>query len=144
MLAGFSWLMADRAGPTSTFPAVRQTPNHGQGAFMRYVITLLLALIVLPVMSAQTTNPNLAELNRMAARFAPTPIRADISGLTQGDREALPKLIEAARILNTVFMRQLWSGNVATYDRLKADKTPLGQARAHYYWLQKGPWSDLD
>jgi hypothetical protein len=93
---------------------------------------------------AQTTNPNVEELNRMAARFAPTPIRVDLSGLDYGDRQALPKLIEAARILNTVFMRQLWSENVATYDRLKHDRTPLGQARAHYYWLQKGPWSDLD
>ena len=111
---------------------------------MKLILAVVLALFLLPILFAQTTNPDLQELNRMAARFAPTPIRADVSTLTQGDRDALPKLIEAARILNTVFMRQLWSQNVATYERVKANKTPLGQARAHYYWLQKGPWSDLD
>jgi hypothetical protein len=27
---------------------------------------------------------------------------------------------------------------------LQKDTTPLGQARLHYFWLNKGPWSDLD
>src|SRR5690348_5785988 len=111
---------------------------------MKGAALLALGLFLLPLLSAQTTNPYLLELNRMAARFAPTPIRVDTSSLNMGDRQALAKMIEAARVLNTIFMRQLWSENLATYDRVKADKTPLGQARAHYYWLQKGPWSDLD
>jgi hypothetical protein len=33
---------------------------------------------------------------------------------------------------------------MALYDRLQKDATPLGQARFHYFWLNKGPWSDLD
>ena len=115
---------------------------------MRGAVLMLLGFFLLPflspMMSAQTTNPDLPELNRMAARFAPTPIRVDTSGLNMGDRQALAKLIEAARVLNTIFLRQLWSGNLATYEKIKADQTPLGQARAHYYWMQKGPWSDLD
>lgn len=108
------------------------------------VVAILGSLALLPLLCAQSTNPDLQELNRMAARFAPTPIRVDTSNLTMGDRQALAKLIEAARVLNTIFMRQLWSEDLATYTRLKADKSPLGVSRAHYYWLQKGPWSDLD
>ncbi len=111
---------------------------------MKGAVLLALGVFLLPIMSAQTTNPDLQELNRMAARFAPTPIRVDTSGLNFGDRQALAKMIEAARVLDTIYMRQLWSENLATYGRVKADKSPLGQARAHYYWLQKGPWSDLD
>src|SRR5689334_2557316 len=111
---------------------------------MKGAALLALILFLLPIMSAQTTNPDLQELNRMAARFAPTPLRVDTSNLNYGDHQALGKMIEAARVLNTIFMRQLWSENLATYEKVKADKTPLGQARAHYYWLQKGPWSDLD
>ena len=61
-----------------------------------------------------------------------------------GDRQALVKLIEAARILNDVFMRQMWGGNIALYGRLQRDTTPLGKARLHYFWLNKGPWSDID
>ncbi len=111
---------------------------------MKGALLLATGLFLLPLISAQTTNPDLQELNRMAARFAPTAIRVDTSALNMGDRQALAKMIDAARVLNTIFMRQLWSENLATYDRVKADKTPLGQARAHYYWIQKGPWSDLD
>ena len=68
----------------------------------------------------------------------------DTSRLSSGDQKALVKLIEAARILNTIYMNQLWSGDLALYKKLQADKTPLGQARLHYFWINKGPWSDLD
>ena len=80
----------------------------------------------------------------MIARFAPTPLRADTSKLTPGDRQALAKLVEASRVLNEIFLQQLWSGNQALYAKLKQNTTPLGQARLHYFWMNKGPWSDLD
>ena len=73
--------------------------------------------------------PPLAELQKMTARFTPTPLRVDTSKLSEGDRQALVKLIESARILNEIFMQQYWSGDKALYDRLQKDKTPLGQAR---------------
>jgi hypothetical protein len=46
--------------------------------------------------------------------------------------------------MNVVFMDQLWKGDRALYAQLQKDSTPLGKARAHYFWLNKGPWSDLD
>jgi hypothetical protein len=57
--------------------------------------------------------PDLAELNRMIARFAPAQIRVDTSGLAPGDREALAKILEAARVIDDLFVTQLWSGNAA-------------------------------
>ena len=88
--------------------------------------------------------PGLAELNSMAARFAPTPLPVDISGLSVGDRKALNKLVEAAQIVNHIFMQQFWSGDLATYQKLQQDTTPLGKARLHYFWINKGPWSEID
>src|SRR6516225_9214954 len=41
-------------------------------------------------------------------------------------------------------MEQLWSGNLALYHKLQQDKSPLGQARLHYFWINKGPWSEID
>jgi hypothetical protein len=41
-------------------------------------------------------------------------------------------------------MKQLWSGNAALYAELQKDTTPLGKARLHYFWMNKGPWSDID
>ena len=80
----------------------------------------------------------------MAARFAPTPLRVDTSKLSPRDAQALVRLIEAGRILNNVFLEQSWSGNPALYARLQKDKTPLGKARLHYFWINKGPWSRID
>ena len=88
--------------------------------------------------------PDQAQLEKMAARFAPTPLRVDTSGLSSGDRQALVELIQAARILDAIFMKQLWDGNPALYARLQKDTSLLGKARLHYFWINKGPWSDID
>jgi hypothetical protein len=86
----------------------------------------------------------LEELNAKIGRFAPTVITADTSRLSAGDRRALAKVIEAARLLDPLFLRQVWSGNVALRERLEADRTPLGRARLHYFMINDGPWSQLD
>jgi hypothetical protein len=107
-----------------------------------FVVTLMSTLHAQP--APGSNSPDLDELSRMTARLAPTPIRVDTSRLSTGDHDALAKLIEAARIYNDIFLRQLWSGNVALYDKLRKDSTPVGKARLHYFWLNKGPWSDID
>ena len=99
-------------------------------------------LVVL--LAAAAVMPDLTHLKEMTARFAPVTLKYDASKLSAGDRKALPKLVEAARVLNLLFMDQLWSGNRALYARLQKDGTPLGKQRLHYFWLNKGPWSDLD
>lgn len=80
----------------------------------------------------------------MIARFAPAPLQVDLSGLSAGDKKALAKLIEAGHVVNHIFMQQLWSGNLALYHKLQQDKSPLGQARLHYFWINKSPWSEID
>ena len=77
-------------------------------------------------------------------RFAPTVITADVSGLSAGDRRALSKIIEAARLLDPLFLRQVWSGNEALQKKLAQDKTPMGRERLHYFRINNGPWSRLD
>jgi hypothetical protein len=99
-------------------------------------------LVVL--LAAAAVMPDLAQLKQMSARFAPVKLNADTASLSAGDRQALAKLIDAARILNFVFMDQLWRGDRALYEKLQKDTSPLGKERLHYFWLNKGPWSDLD
>jgi len=90
------------------------------------------------------TIPDLAQLKQMEARFAPVELRVDTSGLSPGDRSALAKLIEAAGVIDDIFLTQLWSGNHAMHARLQKDATPLGKARLDHFRFNKGPWSDLD
>ena len=95
-------------------------------------------------LSAFAADAPQAELQHMAARFAPVPLRVDTSKLSAGDRAALVKLIEAGRVVNRIFLQQLWGGSQALLSRLEQDKSALGKARLDYFWLNKGPWSDLD
>jgi hypothetical protein len=101
-------------------------------------------LLIMPMLALAANIPDLAQLDKMIARFKPTELRADISRLSPGDRQALAKLIEASRVLDDIFLNQLWSGNVPLYTKLRRDTTPLGKARLHYFWINKGPWSSLD
>jgi hypothetical protein len=109
------------------------------------LIVLLFGVVaVAQEKKAAPAIPDLAQLKTMTGRFAPTPLRVDLSGLSAGDRQALEKLVEAAKIVNHIFMQQFWSGDLATYHALQQDKTPLGSARLDYFWINKGPWSEID
>ena len=100
--------------------------------------------------SSRSTNgnatkfPDAAKLKQMAARFAPTPLDVNVSGLSDGDQKALVKLIQASRLINDIFLTQLWSGNHAELAKLEKDKSELGRERLHYFWINKSPWSEID
>jgi hypothetical protein len=108
----------------------------------RWLPLLLTAILIADAMP--DADINTPQLEQMTKRFAPVTLHYDQARLSPGDRQALAKLIEAARILNLTFMDQLWAGDRALYGQLQKDTTPLGKARLHYFWLNKGPWSDLD
>ncbi len=94
--------------------------------------------------SAYSSPATIADLNKMSQRYAPVALTADTSKLSAGDKRAIVKLIEAAKIIDVLQLRQRWSGNEALWAALKKDTTPLGKARLDYFWLNKGPWSILD
>ena len=96
------------------------------------------------VTTAETPAPDLAALTKMAARFAPVDIGADVSKLPAEERQALVHLIEAARQVDAIFLRQVWGGNPALLMDLADDASPLGRARFNYFILNKGPWDRLD
>ena len=94
--------------------------------------------------TAVATIPDAAALNKKAARFAPVALRADTSDLSAADKAAIVKLINAARIVDTLQLRQRWANNEAVWVALKKDQSALGIARQQYFWLNKGPWSIID
>jgi uncharacterized protein YjbJ (UPF0337 family) len=85
-----------------------------------------------------------SELAKKISRFAPTTLTANTASLSPDDRKALNKIIEAAKLLDPLFLRQVWSGNDELYKKLEADKTVIGRQRLHYFLINDGPWSRLD
>jgi hypothetical protein len=104
-------------------------------------LALAAATLCATVHAAPATAP---QLQTMAKRFAPVDLTADTAKLSAGDRVAIARLIEAAKIVDTLQLRQRWSGNEALWTALQKDTTPLGKARRDYFWLNKGPWSIID
>jgi peptidase M49-like protein len=117
---------------------------------MRIAVSLLLMVtMLLATNSAMQRRPaNRAagdpELAKKIRRFAPTMLTADTSRLSASDRKALSKIIEAAKLMDPLFLRQVWSGNEALRQKLEADKSVLGRQRLHYFMINKGPWSRID
>src|SRR3954468_11200342 len=88
--------------------------------------------------------PTADQLKAMTARFAPVDLSADVSKMPANERQALAKLVEAAKVMDTLFLRQVWAGNETMLLDLLKDNSELGRARLHYFVLNKGPWSRLD
>jgi hypothetical protein len=102
--------------------------------------------------------PSQSELRSMIGRFAPAEITADTSKLPENERQALRKLVEAARLMDSLFLEQVWAGNDALLQqlaratrgfRLKAEAPGPAEGteasdRLHYFLINKGPWSRLD
>jgi hypothetical protein len=110
-------------------------------------ITLNVLLAISFVMSkAQELNKvkTTMTLEQKIARFAPTEISADITKLTPGDAKALNKIIEAAQLMDPIFLHQVWSGNAELLQKLKMDTSATGQELLHYFQINMGPWSLLD
>ena len=99
--------------------------------------------------------PSTRDVAAMASRFAPSDIRADVTSLPENERRALGKLVDAARLMDSLFLRQVWAGNDAmlqelSHDALSRSRTASAaavadaNARLHYFLINKGPWSRLD
>jgi hypothetical protein len=107
-----------------------------------------------------TQMPTLTELQRMTARFAPADIGADISALPENEKQALARLVQAGRIMDSIFLRQVWGRNDAMLQELaRMAASPAAAARGgaagprasraaaarlRYFLINKGPWDRLD
>ena len=92
----------------------------------------------------QQADPMVQQLHTMTARFAPVDLSADISALPPNERRALAKLVEASKIFDALYLRQVWAGNESMLLDLIRDTSELGRARTHYFLINKGAWSRLD
>ena len=60
-----------------------------------------------PTTAASTADPETRKLETITARFAPVDLTADISKLPDNERQALAKMVEAAKVFDALFLRQV-------------------------------------
>ncbi len=77
---------------------------------------------------------------RADKRFAPVDLTVDVSALPPAEQQALGKLVAAGRVMDTLFLRQVWAGNEALLLSLAQNNSP----KLREFLVNKGPWSRLD
>lgn len=87
--------------------------------------------------------PIAPDIEARLAQFAPTPLEADLSALSDEDRQVLDLLVQAARKLDEVFRRQVWVGNPELAERLAQATGPEADAARGYFEINFGPWDRL-
>src|SRR5687767_724505 len=129
---------------------------------LRRVIPVLSAAAVVAASGVTAVSqappaPSQSDLRSMIGRFAPAEITADTSSLPSNERQALRKIVEAARLMDSLFLEQVWAGNAALLQqlaraatgsaatggfRLKAEATSKAEAtnddaaaRLHYFLI---------
>lgn len=85
-------------------------------------------------------------LQKQLRRYASVSLNAELTGVTDADKEALVLLVKAATIMDEIFYLQVWYSNPALRDWLKdrADASELDKLKWMYYAINKSPWSCLD
>jgi hypothetical protein len=111
---------------------------------MLRAVAWIAALCAVSVVAQEAVVSDTVRLQKMAARFAPTNISADLSTLSAADKQVLAKLVEASKIMDALFLRQVWAGNNTVLADLSRSQTVEGRARLHYFLINMGPWSRLD
>ncbi len=122
-------------------------PIRSRAPIAGILVTAIAALTF--ACSTESTMPTaksagLSALETQIARFAPVDMTADTAGLPDNEARALANILRAARLMDGLFLEQVWAGNPSLLTRLAADGTPEGRARLHYFLINKGPWSSLD
>ncbi len=110
----------------------------------RLVLVLAVACVAFACSTPPAPMPNPPEAQTKTAPFAPTEITADLSGLSAADRQVLAKLVEASRLIDALFLRQVWVGNGAMLLDLARRDSQDDRARLHNFLINKGPWDRLD
>ncbi len=77
-------------------------------------------------------------------QFVPAELTADLSVLPASEKAALDKLIEASKLLEPIFDRQVYAKNPELEAELAQDTSEAGQQKLTYFRIMRGPWDRQD
>ncbi len=120
--------------------------NRRGTSFNDRIGSLALAWVALVGVMALTggTTTRARQDTTMTRLFAPVEIGADLSGLPASERQALAHIVDAARVMDGLFLQQVWAGNPSLLLSLLGDQSPSAVARLNFFLLNKGPWSRIE
>ena len=118
-----------------------RTRTSSRGAAGALPVLLAAGAFAAAPSAAHGQEPVGGTMNRL---YAPVEIGADITALPDSERAALARIVDAARVMDALFLEQVWAGNPTLFMALQGDRSPAGRARLDYFLVNKGPWSRLE
>ncbi len=85
-----------------------------------------------------------AKLKAKIEQFAPVKITYDHSLLNERQKEVVKRLHAAAQLIDSIFLRQVYSKNFEIKKRLENSNDPLDKLRLEYFKIMFGPFDRLD
>ena len=94
--------------------------------------------------SVTTENKEATMLKNKIAQFAKTEIKYDETLLTKKQKIVIQKLYQAAKIMDDIFLGQVYEKNYEIKERLLKSKDPIDKLRLEYFNIMFGPFDRLD
>jgi len=111
---------------------------------MRIIITGLLALLFFSQCSPKEDGAVVNQLKAKINRFAETEIKYDHSLLNDREKVVVQKLYEASKIIDQLFMEQVYAGNSALQNELMAGSSEELSLQKEYFYMMFGPFDRLN
>ena len=92
----------------------------------------------------EADGPIAPDIADRLADYAPTRIAADLDQLPPAERQALDKLVDAARIMHRLFLVQATPCHDEIAARLAEATGPTADAARRYFAINAGPWDRRD
>ncbi|KAJ4792657.1 Nudix hydrolase 3 [Rhynchospora pubera] len=85
-------------------------------------------------------------LQKQINRYAAIHLNPEMTGLSEGDKEALAYVLKASMVMDDIFYEQTWDSNPTLRDWLKENSSTsvINRLKWLYYSINKSPWSCLD
>ncbi len=92
----------------------------------------------------QTQKAEVAKLKKMIAQFAPTEITYDHKLLNERQQNVIKNLYYAAKIMDDIFLDQVYSKNYQIREELQNSNDPVDKLRLEYFNIMFGPFDRLN
>lgn len=109
--------------------------------FWLMLFTILLGLTM--VYAGNSNEKEMEVLKEKIAKFAPTEIRYDETLLDDRQEVVVNKLYQAAKIMDTLFLKQVYSKNMQILDELRDSDSKVDQLRLELFDIMFGPFDRL-
>ena len=108
------------------------------------LMVFLLSTILMVGCNKKRSNTEALKLRKMIAQFAPTEIKYDHSLLNARQKKVVENLYHAAKIIDDIFLDQVYSKNYQIREQLQKSNDPLDKLRLEYFNIMFGPFDRLN